>query len=82
MSRHADDGPGIIGVKQSIREAGAGARTVLAAASRLATKAVMAPLAGLGRSFKPTPKMDAPAIRGGESAPVEVLVLRRSWRHP
>ena len=62
----------MIGVKQTIKEAGAGARTVIAAAGRLATKAVMAPLAGLGRSLKPAPKMDAPAIRGGESAPVEV----------
>jgi len=58
-------------VKQTLREFGAGVRVAVGGLGRGAIKAMTAPLVGLHR-FKPTPKLDAPAIRGGESAPVEV----------
>ena len=68
-----DEGPGI-GVKQTLKEFGAGVRVAVGGLGRGAIKAMTAPLVGLHR-FKPTPKLDAPAIRGGESAPVEVCLL-------
>ena len=59
-------------MKQTLKEFGAGVRVAVGGLGRGAIKAMTAPLVGLHR-FKPTPKLDAPAIRGGESAPVEVL---------
>lgn len=58
-------------MKQTLKEFGAGVRVAVGGLGRGAIKAMTAPLVGLHR-FKPTPKLDAPAIRGGESAPVEV----------